>query len=523
MSLLLGIDIGTSGSKAVLISPDGSVRAEVTTEYPMHVPRPGWAEQNPEDWWKATVTSIRQVLSRTGNEAIAGIGLTGQMHGLVLLDEAGKVLRPCIMWNDQRTAVQCAEIEQKVGRAKLIELAGKPALTGFTAGKILWVRENEPDIYRRARHVLLPKDYVRYRFTGALAMDVADGSGTLLMDVGRRVWSDELLLALDIPHVWLPSLHESHEVVAEVSVAAASETGLRAGTPVVAGAGDQAAQSIGTGIAREGAVSVTVGTSGVVFAATNQYRFDPTGELHAYCHAVPDTWHLMGVTLSAGGSLRWFRDAICQSEMAEAQRTGRDVYDIITELAATAPAGSDGLLFLPYLTGERTPHADPDARGVFFGLSLRHTKAHMARAVLEGVTFSLRECLDLLCQTLGTGTVFLGGKPCQSLSQSCMRVRVSGGGSRSSFWRQMMADVFGTEIVEVNVTQGAAYGAALLAGVGTSVYRNAVEACERTVHEVGSTKPGPNAGAYTEAYGRYRALYPALVPEFKRAAQRQIQ
>jgi xylulokinase len=519
MGLLLGLDVGTSGCKAVLIAPDGSVRAEAISEYSMHIPRPGWAEQNPEDWWNATIASIRQVLASASVETIVGIGLTGQMHGLVLLDEAGKVLRPCIMWNDQRTATQCAEIEEKVGRAKLIDLAGKPALTGFTAGKILWVRENEPDVYSRARHVLLPKDYVRYRLTGALAMDVADGSGTLLMDVRGRAWSDELLKLLDIPREWLPPLHECHEVVAQVSAEAASATGLRAGTPVVAGAGDQAAQSIGTGIAREGMVSVTIGTSGVVFAATNQYRFDPTGELHAYCHAVPDTWHLMGVTLSAGGSLRWFRDALCEKEKAEAERTGRDVYDLVTELAATAPPGSDGLLFLPYLTGERTPHADPNARGVFFGLSLRHTKAHMARAVLEGVTFSLRECLDLLCQTLGTGTVFLGGKPSQSPVQSCLRVRVSGGGSRSAFWRQMMADVFGTEIVEVNVTQGAAYGAALLAGVGTGVYSSEEQACTRTVHETGITKPGPNAGAYREAYERYRALYPVLVPEFRRAAR----
>ena len=503
MGLLLGLDVGTSGCKAVLIEPDGAVKAEAITEYAMQIPRPGWAEQNPEDWWQATIASVRWVLASAGGETIVGIGLTGQMHGLVLLDENGNVLRACIMWNDQRTAVQCAEIEQKVGRAKLIELAGKPALTGFTAGKILWVRENEPDIYRRARHVLLPKDYVRYRLTGTLAMDVADGSGTLLMDVGRRAWSGELLELLDIPREWLPKLHESHEVVAEVSARAAAATGLRAGIPVVAGAGDQAAQSIGTGIAGDGIVSVTVGTSGVVFAATSSYTFDPTGELHSYCHALPDTWHLMGVTLSAGGSLRWFRDALCQPEMSEAARTGRDVYDIITELAATAPAGSDGALFLPYLTGERTPHADPNARGVFFGLGLRHTKAHMARAVLEGVTFSLRECLDLLC----------------GLGQSCNRVRVSGGGSRSAFWRQMMADVFRAEIVEVNVTQGAAYGAALLAGVGAGVYRDAWEACDLAVQETGSTKPGPDVGAYAEAYDRYRALYPALAPEFRRAAQ----
>jgi xylulokinase len=503
-SLLLGLDIGTTGSKAVLIAEDGSVRAEAISEYPMAVPRPGWAEQDPEGWWKAAVSSIRRVMAGVESSEVAGIGLTGQMHGLVLLDEAGEVLRPCIMWNDQRTAAQCVEIEQRVGRARLIELAGKPALTGFTAGKILWVRENEPDVYMRARRVLLPKDYVRFRLTGTLAMDVADGSGTLLMDTGRRVWSEELLVKLDIPSEWLPRLHECHEVVAEVSRDAATATGLKAGTPVVAGAGDQAAQSIGTGIASEGVVSVTIGTSGVVFAATDEYTFDPSGGMHAYCHAAPSTWHLMGVTLAAGGSLRWFRDALGQPEIAEAARTGRDVYDILCELAATAPAGSDGLLFLPYLTGERTPHADPDARGVFFGLSLRHTKAHMARAVLEGVTFSLKECLDLLC----------------AMGQGCGRVRVSGGGSRSRFWRQMMADVFGTEIVEVNITQGAAYGAALLAGVGAGVYRDIWEACDLTVRESGSTTPRPDAQVYAEPYVRYRALYPKLKSEFKRIGVR---
>jgi xylulokinase len=502
--LLLGVDIGTSGAKAVLVDPSGSVRAEATTECPMAIPRPGWAEQNPEDWWKATVTSIRQVLVHAGGDSVAGIGLTGQMHGLVLLDGDGRVLRPCIMWNDQRTADQCAEITRRVGAERLLRVAGKPALTGFTAGKILWVRENEPELYGRARYVLLPKDYVRYRLTGSFAMDVADGSGTLLMDVGRRAWSDELLGLLDIPQDWLPPLHESQEVVAEISALAAAETGLRPGTPVVAGAGDQAAQSIGTGIAREGTVSVTIGTSGVVFAATNSYSYDRTGGLHAYCHAVPDTWHLMGVTLSAGGSLRWFRDALCDAEKAEALKTGRDAYDIITEEAGAVPVGADGLLFLPYLTGERTPHADPFARGVFFGLSLRDGRAHMARAVLEGVTFSLRECLDLLC----------------TLGQSCARVRVSGGGSRSAFWRQMMADVFGVEVVEVNVVQGACFGAALLAGVGAGVFRSVAEACEQTVHETGSTAPGPAAAEYRQHFERYRALYPALAPEFKTAGGR---
>jgi len=505
--MVLGIDIGTTGAKAVLIDASGTVLAEHTTEYPMATPRPGWAEQNPEDWWQAAVASIRRVVadSKVNTRQVAGVGLTGQMHGLVLLDERDEVLRPCIMWNDQRTAKQCADITRLVGFDKLIRITGKPALTGFTAGKIVWVRENEPDVYARARHVQLPKDYVRLRLTGEYAIDVADASGTNLLDTGRRAWSDEVAGTLDIPMAWLPKVHECHEVVGHITAQAAAATGLAKGTPVVAGVGDQAAQSIGTGIADEGMVSVTIGTSGVVFAATNAYRVDATGRLHTYCHAAPNRWHLMGVMLSAGGSLRWFRDTIAQSQISNLQSEIGDrkseignSYDLLTDEASGVPAGCEGLLFLPYLSGERCPYPDPDARGVFFGLSLRHTRPHLTRAVIEGVTFGLRDSLELLCE----------------LQVTCARIRVSGGGSRSPFWRQVMADVFGTEIVTVNVTQGAAYGAALLAGVGTGVYATVQEACTRTIRETGSTVPGPDRRTYEDYYQRYRALYPKLKDEF---------
>ncbi|MBM3316081.1 xylulokinase, partial [candidate division WOR-3 bacterium] len=469
--ILLGLDIGTSGAKAVLIDASGAVLAEHTTEYPMHTPRPGWAEQNPDDWWQAAVASIRKVMAdaKASPQQVSGVGLTGQMHGLVLLDGGDQVLRPCIMWNDQRTAKQCDDINRRVGIDKLIRITGKPALTGFTAGKILWVRENEPDVYARARHVQLPKDYVRLRLTREYAIDVADASGTNLLDTGRRAWSEEIAGILDVPTAWLPRMYECHEVVGRITAGASAETGLTPGTPVVAGAGDQAAQSIGTGIADQGIVSVTIGTSGVVFAATNGYLPDTTGRMHAYCHAAPNRWHLMGVTLSAGGSLRWLRDTLWAATEERPQITetrpeaesdpqisqitqmdseqnlraasdavpnlrnlrmsypagsarsadgesGPDPYDLMTAEAAAVPAGCEGLLFLPYLSGERCPYPDPNARGVFFGLSLRHTRPHLTRAVIEGVTFSLRDCLELLCEH----------------NLACGRIRVSGGGSRSA-------------------------------------------------------------------------------------------
>jgi xylulokinase len=502
---LLGIDVGTSGSKALLVREDGEVAASATTEYGFSTPQPLWAEQNPADWWQATVASIRRVLAESGAGPgeLAGVGLTGQMHGLVLLDAAGTVLRPCIMWNDQRTAKECAEITHKVGAARLLQLTGNPVLPGFTAPKILWVREHEPEVYRRVAKILLPKDYVRYRLTGEFYGEVSDASGTSLFDVGRRTWSGEMLNTLDIPRAWLPEVTESPVISARVSAATAAETGLLAGTPVAGGAGDQAAGAVGTGIVSEGTVSATIGTSGVVFAASDTYRIEPQGRLHAFCHAVPGMWHLMGVMLSAAGSFRWYRDTLGGAERAEAQASGRDVYDLLTEGAATVPAGCEGLLFLPYLTGERTPYPDPNARGVFFGLTLRHTRAHMTRSVLEGVGYGLRDSLELM----------------RALGLRVQQVRASGGGARSALWRQILADVFDAEIVTLNVTEGAPYGAALLAGVGAGVYGGVRAAVERTLRITGSTEPGPDTPVYADYYPRYRALYPALAPEFAELAK----
>jgi xylulokinase len=505
MDYLLGIDVGTTGAKALLIDSEGAVKGSTTTEYPMATPQPLWAEQEPADWWAAAVTSIQRVLKGSGvsPENVAAVGLTGQMHGLVLLDSQGDVLRPCIMWNDQRTGEQCAEITQEVGEENLLQLTGNPVLPGFTAPKILWVRQHEPGIYEQVAKILLPKDYVRYRLTGEFFGEVSDASGTSLFNVGQRRWSDEMLEALDIPLQWLPEVTESPEVSARVNAWAARESGLLAGTPVVGGGGDQAAQAVGTGIVTEGLVSVTLGTSGVVFAASDDYRVEPEGKLHAFCHAVPNTWHLMGVMLSAAGSFRWYRDTLGDLESAEAQQSGRDAYDILTEAASDIPAGCEGLLFLPYLSGERTPYPDPDARGVFFGLTLRHDKPHMTRAVLEGVSYGLRDSLELM----------------RNLGLSIDQVRASGGGAQSPLWRQILTDVFDTEIVTVNVTEGAAYGAALLASVGAGIYATVPEACKAVIRVVDRTQPGPAASVYADYYPRYRALYPALAPEFDAIAQ----
>ena len=502
---LLGIDVGTTGSKALLVAADGAVKASATTEYPMFTPQPLWAEQNPEDWWAATVASIRRVLAQGDVKAaeVAGIGLTGQMHGLVLLDAQGKVLRPCIMWNDQRTAAECAEITAQVGAQKVIQLTGNPVLPGFTAPKIVWVRKHEPEVYSRVAKALLPKDYVRYRLTGEYFGEVSDASGTSMFDVGKRGWSDEMLQALDIPRAWLPEVTESPVVSARVSAEAARATGLPQGTPVAGGGGDQAAGAVGTGIVAEGLVSATLGTSGVVFAASQSYRVEPEGHLHAFCHAVPGMWHLMGVVLSAAGSFRWYRDTVAQAEQAEAAASGRDVYDLLTAAAAQVPAGCEGLLFLPYLTGERTPYPDPNARGVFFGLTLRHTKAHLTRSVLEGVTYALRDSLELM----------------RGLGLTIEQVRASGGGAKSPLWRQILADVFATEIALVNTEEGAPYGAALLAGVGAGVYPSVQAACAAAIRVTGSTQPGPAVPIYADYYPRYRALYPVLAPEFAALAQ----
>lgn len=497
---LLGLDVGTTGAKALLIDDAGGVVASTTTEYPMYTPHPQWAEQDPTDWWDAAQQSIRGVLATDGVQAgdVAAVGLTGQMHGLVLLDSAGDVLRRCIMWNDQRTAAQCAAITEHVGAQRVLELTGNPVLPGFTAPKILWVREHEPAVYDRIAKVLLPKDYLRYRLTGGYYGEVSDASGTSMFNIGERAWSDEMLDAMGIPRAWLPEVTESPVVSARVNATAANLTGLVEGTPVVGGGGDQAAQAVGTGIVSEGLVSATLGTSGVVFAASDEYRVEPDGRLHAFCHAVPGMWHLMGVMLSAAGSFRWYRDTLGDMEQAKAEVQDEDPYDLLTAAAADVPAGCEGLIFLPYLTGERTPHPDPDARGAFFGLTLRHTKAHLTRAVLEGVSYGLRDSLELM----------------RELGLTIEQVRASGGGARSQLWRQILADVFATEIATVNVTEGAAYGAALLAGVGAGVYDSVIDAARSAIRVTDSTRPSNAARAYAEYYPRYRALYPALKDEF---------
>jgi xylulokinase len=407
------------------------------------------------------------------------------------------------MWNDQRTADQCATITQAVGAQNVQHLTGNPVLPGFTAPKVVWVREHEPEVYRSIATVLLPKDYIRFCLTQRLFSEVSDASGTSLFDVGRRKWSEQMLKACGVPRAWLPEVTESPVVSASVSADAARETGLLEGTPVVGGGGDQAAQAVGAGIIEEGIVSVTIGTSGVVFAASDSYRVESRGRLHAFCHAVPGKWHLMGVMLAAGGSFRWYRDTLGDLERTKAQESGREAYDVLTEAAANVPPGCEGLLFLPYLTGERTPHPDPNARGVFFGLTLRHRKGHLTRAVLEGVTYGLRDSMELM----------------RALGVPIQQVRASGGGAQSPLWRQILADVFHTQIATVNVTEGAAYGAALLAGVGAGLYSSVTEACTTAVRLTGRTHPGAAASVYGDYYPRYRALYPALAKEFAAIAE----
>ncbi|MDX1615138.1 MAG: xylulokinase [Candidatus Promineifilaceae bacterium] len=493
--LLLGIDISTTGAKALLIDSQGQVISSATTSLTLQSPRPLWSEQDPNEWWAGTQASIRQALSAANVTAaeIAAIGLTGQMHGLVLLDKEGQVLRPAILWNDQRTGDQCDEIRRRLGKETLIQITGNDALTGFTAPKILWVQQHEPAVYARASHILLPKDYIRYRLTGEFAMDRAGGAGTLLFDLGQRTWSDEVLAALEIDPDLLPPTFEGPQVTGQVSDEAAARTGLRAGTPVVGGGGDQAAQAVGVGAVQPGIIALTLGTSGVVFATTTAPLVEPEGRLHAFCHAVPDRWHFMGVMLSAAGSLQWHRDTLAPDVPFER---------LVLE-AESVPPGGEGLLFLPYLTGERTPYPDPLARGAWVGLTVRHTRANMTRAVLEGVAFGIKDSFTLIGQS-GLGDID--------------QVRISGGGAKSPLWRQIMADVLGVELVTVNTTEGAAFGAALLAGVGAGAFDSVPAACEQTIVVTGRTSPGEQAKAYPAYYEHYQALYPALADSFKALA-----
>jgi xylulokinase len=515
---LLGIDLGTTSVKALLIDEDGRVIASATEEYPLSTPQPLWSEQDPAEWWRGAAHVIRAVMAKADlkGDAIKGVGLSGQMHGLTLLDKNGQVLRPAILWNDQRTAAQCDEITQLAGgNQRVLELTANVVLPGFTAPKLIWVRENEPDVYARIAHWLLPKDFIRYKLSGEFATEVSDASGTSLLDVRHRKWSDEMLRALDIPREWMPACAESDVVTARVSQGAANETGLMAGTPIVGGGGDQAASAVGAGIVREGIVSVTIGTSGVVFASSDRFALEPDGRLHAFCHALPNTWHVMGVMLSAGGSLRWHRDIVARGRLEigdsipdlqsfdTAQDKSLISYDVLLEDAARISPGAEGLVFLPYLTGERTPYPDPFARGAFVGLTLRHTPAHLTRAVVEGVTFGLRDSLELI----------------RALGIQITEVRAAGGGARSAAWRQILADVFDAEITLLNTTEGGAYGVALLAGVGAGVWKDARQACDATLRVVSRTAPAGDPAVsrrYEEAYARYRELYPILKDFFPR-------
>ena len=502
MAVFLGIDIGTSGTKTLAVKEDGTILASATFEYPLNSPKPGWSEQEPVDWWDASVKSIQKVMKGARLKAadVAGIGLSGQMHGSVFLNRGGNVIRPALLWNDQRTGIECAEIERRAGgRTKLISMVANPALTGFTAPKILWLRNNEPRNFDKTVQVLLPKDYVRYRLTGEFATEVSDASGTLLLDVVKRQWSKALLGKLDLDASLLPKVHESEDVTGGLTEAAAKATGLKPGTPVVGGGGDQAASAIGNGIVRKGVVSATMGTSGVVFAHSDEVQVDPEGRLHTFCHAVRGKWHVMGCVLSAGGSLQWFRNQLCQEEVATAKRQKVDPYELITKQAAAAPTGSEGLFFLPYLTGERTPYADPNARGSWIGLSPRHGKGHMARSVMEGATYAMRDSLEITKQ----------------MNIPVKEIRLSGGGARSAFWRQMQADIYGQPVVTINAEEGPAYGVALLAAAGTGAYRDVVEACKATISVV--TKTAPESAAkkkYNAAYPMYQKLYQSLKGDF---------
>src|SRR6266850_1845197 len=507
MPHLLGIDIGTSGTKTLICDEDGTVLATATAEHPIFSPKPGWSEQNPEDWWKATCKATNAVMKRAKVRAtdIGGVGLSGQMHGSVFLaDGSTKPLRPALLWNDQRTAKQCEEITSKAGgRESLIEMVANPALTGFTAPKILWVRENEPKVYEKTRHILLPKDYIRYRMTGEYATEVSDASGTLLLDVRNRTWSNRLLELLDIDRSLMPRLHESYEVSGKISANVAKELGLIAGIPVVGGGGDQPAGAVGNGIVSSGIVSATLGTSGVVFAHSDQPTLDPKGRVHTMCHAVPGKWCVFGCMLAAGGSFQWFRNQLAHDEVHAAKRRGIDPYELLIKEAEKAEVGSGGLFFLPYLTGERCPHPDPCARGGWIGITARTLRRDMIRSLLEGVTFGMRDAMEIM----------------REMNIPIREVRASGGGARSKFWRQLQADIYNTPIVTTNASEGPAYGVALLAGVGTGVWKSVEEACKSSIKQ--TEKIGPNKrlfAQYEPMYATYRKLYFDLKDRFAEIA-----
>lgn len=493
MAFVLGLDVSTTATKAVLVDESGKVSATGVSDYDFSSPQPMWSEQDPALWWQATQVAIRSALESigVGADQVVAIGLTGQMHGAVVLDRAGEVVRPAILWNDQRTSAECDWIREGVGAGRLIEITGNDALTGLTAPKLIWIRDHEPEAWRRIAHLLLPKDYLRLRLTGEYATDVADGAGTLLLDLASRAWSAEVVEALGIDPAWLPELFEGPAITGRLSSEAAAATGLRAGTPVVAGGGDQAANGIGVGVVAPGTMALSLGTSGVIFAPTDRPLYDPLGRVHAFCHALPGRWHLMSVMLSAAGSLRWLRDTLAP---------GTD-FGLLASEASGVPAGSGGLVFLPYLSGERSPYPDPLARGAFVGLTLGHDRRHLTRAVMEGVAFGLRDGLDLI---VAAGI------------QAPSQIRASGGGTASPLWRQILADVLEAEVATVDTTEGAAYGAALLAAVGAGWYPDVESATGALVKAKPAALPGPDLARYREFRQVYRELYPALYPTYHR-------
>jgi xylulokinase len=507
MSVYLGIDIGTSGTKTLAVNERGKILAHATAEYPLYHPKPLWSEQEPDDWWQATIKTVRAVVKQAKLKPadVRAIGLSGQMHGSVFLDKRGQVIRRALLWNDQRTAAECEEIERRAGgRKQLIKMVANPAMTGFTAPKILWLRNHEPKNFAKLANVLLPKDEIRRRLTGEFATEVSDASGMLLLDVVKRQWSKTLLSKLELDADLFAKCYESEEVTGKLTKEAAKLLGLSTDCVVVGGAGDCAAGAVGNGIVREGTLSTSIGTSGVVFVHSETPEVDPLGRLHTFCHAVHGKWHMMGVTLSAGGSLQWFRNALCAAASAAAKRKKVDVYDLLTEEAKKTPPGAEGLFFLPYLAGERTPHADPLARGAFVGLTLAHTRGHMVRSVMEGVTYSLRDCLAII----------------EELGVKVRQIRASGGGAKSAFWRQMQADVLGKTVVRMAADEGPAYGVALLAAVGAGEYKNVVEACAATVKTTGETKPNTAARKqYDKAFPVYQHLYRSLKDDFASIAK----
>jgi len=492
----LGIDIGTGGTRALLVDGRGGVRAGYTSPHEdMQMERPLWAEQRPENWWDACVEAIRGVLAQAGvtGRQVKGIGLSGQMHGLVILDSAGRVIRPSLIWCDQRSQAQVDAVNARIGRENVLRFTANPVLTGFTLPKLLWVRDNEPRNFERVRKMLLPKDYVRFKLTGDFATEVSDASGTAVFDVVHRRWSFEMMDGLGLDRGILPKCHESSEVTGQVTPQVAEITGLQAGTPVVGGGGDQASSAVGNGIVEAGTVSCTLGTSGVVFAHMEKVAYDAAGRVHTFCHAVRDKWHVMGVTQGAGLSLQWFRNQLAPGTE----------YDALTAQAAQAPRGAQGLFWLPYLMGERTPHLDATARGGWIGLTARHTRADLIRAVIEGVCYSQRDCLDII----------------EALGVAVDSVRASGGGARSAFWRQLLAGTLNRRVVTLETQEGSAYGAALLALAGTGEYASVPEACRAAIHETESVSPSAEAVAfYEKGHGVYQALYPALKPIYGQIA-----